>query len=59
MRVLGALLFLLGGAATGYATWASYHRARPLDVAFAVAAPLALVLALVGLLLVFVPGFFG
>ena len=59
MRVLGALLFLLGGAGTAYATWASYHRKRPLDVAFAVAAPAALVLALAGLLLVFVPGFFG
>lgn len=59
MRVLGALLFLLGGAGTAYATWASYHRGRPLDVAFAVAAPVALALALAGLLLVFVPGFFG
>jgi hypothetical protein len=59
VRFVGALLFLLGAAGTGYSVWASFERNRPLDVAFAVAAPLAFALALVGLLLVFVPGFFG
>lgn len=59
VQVLGVLLFVLGGAGTAYATYATFHRKRPMDVVFAAAAPLALILALSGLLLVFVPGFFG
>ena len=59
MRFVGAILFLAGSAGTAYATWAVFHRSRPADVAFAVAAPIAALLALTGLLLVFVPGFFG
>lgn len=59
MRFLGVLLFLAGGGGTGYATWATYNRSRPLDVVFALLAPLALIAALVGLVLIFVPGFFG
>jgi hypothetical protein len=59
VRIVGALLFLLGGAGTAYATWATYQETRPKDVLFALAAPLAFLVALVGLLLVFVPGFFG
>lgn len=59
MRVLGVLLFLAGGGATAYSTWATYHRSRPHDVLFGIAAPVALVVCFVGLLLVFVPGFFG
>ena len=59
MRALGGLLFLFGGGATAYATWATYHRSRPLDVVVGIAAPLALLVSLIGLLLIFVPGFFG
>ena len=59
VRVIGALLFLLGGAGTAYSTWATYHRGRPQDVLFGIAAPVALLVGLVGLLLLFVPGFFG
>jgi hypothetical protein len=59
VRFLGALLFVLGGAGAGWSTWAAYHHRRPRDLAFALAAPLALVVALVGLLLCFVPRFFG
>lgn len=59
MQVLGAVLFLLGSAGSAYAIWATYNRPRPADVMFAVAAPLALLVAMSGLLLVFVPGFFG
>lgn len=59
MRALGFLLFVLGGAGTAYATWESYRRGRPLDVLFALLAPVALLLALTGLILLFVPGFFG
>ncbi|HTE52027.1 MAG TPA: hypothetical protein VK698_14335 [Kofleriaceae bacterium] len=59
MRILGALLFALASAGTVYSTWATYHRPRPADVLYALAAPIAALLALAGLLLVFVPGFFG
>lgn len=59
MRVLGALLFALASAGTAYSTWAVYHRGRPADVLFAVLAPIAALAALIGLLLLFVPDFFG
>jgi hypothetical protein len=59
VRVLGALLFLAASAGTGYAIRAAFHRSRPADVAFAILAPIAALLALIGLLLVFVPDFFG
>jgi len=59
VRILGALLFALASAGTVYSTWAMYHRPRPADVLYALAAPIAALLALAGLLLVFVPGFFG
>jgi hypothetical protein len=56
---LGLLLFLGGGAGTAYCSWAALHRPRPKDVAFSVLAPLAALLALIGLALLFVPGFLG
>jgi len=59
VRVVGALLFLAAAAATGYAIRAATERSRPADVLYAIAAPLAALIALVGLLLVFVPDFFG
>ena len=59
VRVVGALLFLAASAGTGYAVRAAYQKSRPADVLFALAAPIAAVIALVGLLLVFVPDFFG
>ncbi|MEM9492138.1 MAG: hypothetical protein AAGC55_23530 [Myxococcota bacterium] len=57
MRVVGVLLFLLGGAGTAFFTWATYRRGRPQDVVFGALAPLALLIALLGLLLAFVPDF--
>ena len=59
VRFLGVLLFLLGGAGTAYATWASYAHSRPRDVVFGLLAPVALLIMLLGLLLLFVPGFLG
>ena len=59
MRALGALLFFAASAGCGYAIRAAFQRNRPADVLFAIAAPLAALLALIGLLLVFVPDFFG
>ncbi len=52
-------MFLMGSAGVGFSTWAVYHFARPKDVLFAVAAPIAALVTLTGLVLVFVPGFFG
>jgi hypothetical protein len=59
LRWLGLLMFLLGGGGVAFSTWAVYHSARPKDVLFAVAAPLAALITLTGLVLTFVPGFFG
>ncbi len=59
VRVLGVLLFLLGCAATAYCTSATYRKDRPQDVLFGVLAPISLLIALTGLVLMFVPGFFG
>jgi hypothetical protein len=58
VRILGVLVFLAGSAATAYSTWATYHRRPPRDVLFAVIAPLAMIVAMTGLLLSFVPDFF-
>jgi uncharacterized membrane protein YoaK (UPF0700 family) len=58
VRIVGALLFALGVAATGYCLREIDRRRRPADVAFALAAPLAALIALLGLVLLFVPGFF-
>jgi hypothetical protein len=59
VRIVGILLFLAASAGTAYSTWAIYNRSRPADVLFAVLAPVAALVALVGLILVFVPDFFG
>jgi hypothetical protein len=59
VRFLGVLMFLAGGGGTAYSTWASYARSRPRDVMFAALAPVALLVALLGLVLIFVPGFLG
>lgn len=59
MRIVGVILLLAGSAGVAYATWGVFNRGRPADVAFAIAAPIAALLALTGLLLAFVPGFFG
>lgn len=53
------MLFLLGGVGVAWATLGTFSAPRPRDVAFALGALVALVIALAGLLLVFVPGFFG
>lgn len=58
MRLLGVLALLIGGGGTAYATFATYAHSRPRDVVFGLLAPVALLLALTGLLLLFVPGFF-
>ena len=57
MWLVGILLFLAGSGATAYSIQAIDRRRRPADVAFAIAAPLAALIALLGLILIFVPGF--
>jgi hypothetical protein len=57
VRIVGVILFLVGAAATAYATLAMYRRRRPRDVLFAIAAPVTFVVAVLGLVLAFVPGF--
>ena len=59
MRIVGALLFLVGAAGTAVATARSFDRKRPADIGYAVLAPALLVVALAGALLVFVPEFFS
>jgi hypothetical protein len=61
MRIMGVLLFLAGSAATAFTIRASFasERRRAVDVVLALASPVAVLVALLGLLLVFVPGFLG
>ena len=59
MRLLGLLLALGAGGAAAYFIRATFASRRPHDVVFALLAPLALGLAILGLVLVFVPGLFS
>ena len=57
MRLLGVLLVLSGGAGTVWSLTAATTRRRPLDVVAALVAPVAILAALIGGVLVLVPGF--
>ena len=59
MRVIGALMFLAGAAGTGMVIRASFERARGAAALYGLAAPVAVLVAVAGLVLLFVPGFFG
>ncbi len=59
VRLVGIILALLGAASLTYSVRATLERPRPSDVLFAVLAWLSLVVALLGIALVFVPGFLG
>jgi len=59
MRLLGLLLSLLGGGGTAAALVVAFRSRRPNDVVVALVAPFALLVALAGAVLLFVPGFFG
>ena len=59
LRVLGAVLFLVGAAGSMAAIHGSFSRPRPIAALLGLAAPVAVLLALTGALLVFVPDFFG
>ncbi len=58
MRVVGLVLFLTGAISTALAVRASFGDKRPRSLLFGLATVLTVLVALAGLLLVFVPGFF-
>jgi hypothetical protein len=57
MRILGALMFVIGGAGTAAAMRASFSPHRGAAALFGLLAPVMLLVALLGALLVFVPDF--
>jgi len=59
VRLLGLLSLVLGAAGAVRAIRGVFEEKRPRDVGFAMLAPLAIALALVGALLLFVPGLFA
>jgi hypothetical protein len=59
VSIVGAALVLVGGAGTVWGVLASTTQRRPLDLVAAIVAPLSLLVALAGGVLIFVPGFFG
>jgi hypothetical protein len=59
MRALGLVLASLGIAATVVTIDGSFRQRRPLAALLGLAAPIAVLCALAGALLLFVPDFFG
>jgi hypothetical protein len=59
VRVVGILLLLAGMPGAGYALWASFDAGRTRAVLFALAAPVLLLIGILGAVLMFVPGFLG
>ena len=59
MRFLGIVMLVLGAFAAVRCTRGIFEEKRPRDVGFALLAPVAVVVAIAGALLLFVPGFFG
>jgi hypothetical protein len=59
MRLLGLIAFLAASAGAAVAVRESFVRPRPIAVLLGLLAPVCVVLALTGLLLVFVPDFLG
>ena len=59
MRLLGLVMLVMGSVGAGFSIRNTLASNRPKDVAFALLAWVSVVLALLGLALVFVPGFLG
>lgn len=53
------MMIIIGIFALGWGLWASYNLKKPYDTIAAAFAPIGLVLALTGVLLICVPGFFS
>jgi hypothetical protein len=59
MRIFGLVMFLTGSAGTAWTMRESFARTRGKAALFGLLAPIAVLIALTGALLIFVPGFFG
>ena len=59
MRILGLVMCLTGSAVTAWSVRASFAQSKGKAALFGLLTPVAVLLALTGALLVFVPGFFG
>ncbi len=59
MRFVGLALFVIGVAASGWLVRVSVEAPKRRGTLAGLAAPVAVLIALVGALLIFVPGFFG
>ena len=57
MTVVGIVLVVAGIVAGGWGVWSAFEKPRPW--LGAIVAPLGIATALLGALLIFVPGFFG
>jgi|TARA_Y100000294_G_scaffold86692_1_gene81087 hypothetical protein len=52
-------MIMIGILTMGWGLWASFNLKKPFDIFGAACAPIGLVLALIGTLLICVPGFFS
>ena len=59
MRFLGVLLLAMGATGVGYGVNQCLRRGRPADVAYALLAWVSVIIVVLGLALIFVPGFLG
>ena len=59
MRILGLVMFLTGSAVTAWSVGESFAQSKGKSALFGLLTPVAVLLALTGALLIFVPGFFG
>lgn len=57
MRLIGILALILGLAGTLHASAAMFRASRPLDLVWALVAPVAALLTIVGLVTIISPGF--
>ncbi|MCA9678521.1 MAG: hypothetical protein H6708_17240 [Kofleriaceae bacterium] len=59
MRLVGILALAVGAAGAAYAIHAALTARRPTDLAWALVAPLAIGLAVIGVVTTVFPGFLG
>ena len=57
MRLIGIVALIAGLVGTLHATTAAFRAPRPLDLVWALVAPVAAILAIVGLVTIVSPGF--
>jgi hypothetical protein len=59
MRIVGIVMFLTGAAVTAWSVRESFARPKGKAALFGLLSPVAVLVALTGALLIFVPGFFN